>query len=36
MDQIFVVDEGVIVQQGTYEELLAADGRFAEIFAEQA
>lgn len=35
MDRIYVIDEGRVAEQGTYEELLALDGRFAAIFAEQ-
>lgn len=35
MDRIYVMDEGHIVQQGRYEELLRRPGRFAEIFALQ-
>ncbi|MFT3887360.1 MAG: ABC transporter ATP-binding protein [Arachnia sp.] len=36
MDRIYVFDEGRVVEEGRYEELLAASGRFAEIFKEQA
>ena len=36
MDRIHVFDQGRIVESGTYEELVGAGGRFAEIFAEQA
>lgn len=35
MDRIYVIDDGEVVQQGRYEDLLAADGRFREIFSEQ-
>lgn len=35
MNRIYVFDAGRIVQCGTYDELLAAPGRFAEIFADQ-
>ncbi|MFE6509296.1 ABC transporter ATP-binding protein [Nocardioides sp. NPDC057767] len=35
MDRIYVFDNGRIVQCGTYDELLASPGRFAEIFADQ-
>ncbi|MGP5079136.1 ABC transporter ATP-binding protein [Brachybacterium alimentarium] len=35
MDRIYVIDEGRVAEQGTYEDLLALDGRFATIFAEQ-
>jgi ATP-binding cassette, subfamily B, bacterial len=35
MDRIYVIDDGAVVQQGTYEDLLGADGRFREIFSEQ-
>lgn len=36
MDHIYVFDHGCIVEDGSYDELLRAGGRFAEIFAEQA
>ena len=36
MDCIYVVDDGRIVESGTYDELMAAQSRFAEIFAQQA
>ncbi len=35
MDRIYVVDEGVVVQCGTYDELMRSPGRFSEIFAAQ-
>lgn len=35
MDRIHVLEEGRIVETGTYEELLAPGTRFAEIFAQQ-
>lgn len=35
MDRIYVFDAGRIVQCGTYDELLASPGRFAEIFTDQ-
>lgn len=35
MDQIYVFDQGRIVQTGRYEELLAEPGRFSELFAGQ-
>jgi len=35
MDRIHVLEEGRIVESGTYEELLMPGSRFAEIFAEQ-
>lgn len=35
MDHIYVFDGGRIVDDGTYDQLLARGGRFAEIFAEQ-
>jgi ATP-binding cassette subfamily B protein len=35
MDRIHVIEEGRIVESGTYRELLAERSRFAEIFTEQ-
>lgn len=35
MDRIHVLEEGRIVETGTYEELLAPGTRFAEIFVQQ-
>ncbi|GHD10506.1 ABC transporter ATP-binding protein [Zhihengliuella salsuginis] len=34
-DQILVVDAGRIVERGTHEELLAADGRYAQFYRTQ-
>jgi ATP-binding cassette subfamily B protein len=34
-DRIFVLDEGRIVEQGTFKELLRADGRFARLARSQ-
>lgn len=36
MDRIHVVDDGRIIESGTYAELMAGPTRFAQIFAEQA
>lgn len=35
MDRIHVLEEGRIVESGTYQELLVPGSRFAEIFTEQ-
>lgn len=35
MDLIYVVDDGRIVECGTYPQLLHANGRFSEIFADE-
>jgi ATP-binding cassette subfamily B protein len=35
MDEIYVLDDGVIVEQGRYDDLIAAKGRFSTIFANQ-
>ena len=34
-DRILVVDDGRIVEEGTYEELIALDGLFAELVSRQ-
>ena len=34
-DQILVVENGLIVERGTHEELLAAGGRYAELYRTQ-
>lgn len=35
MDHIYVLDQGAIVEHGRYEDLISANGRFAEIFSNQ-
>jgi ATP-binding cassette subfamily B protein len=34
-DQILVLDHGRIIERGTFRELLAANGRFAEMWRLQ-
>ncbi len=36
IDRIYVIDQGTVAECGTYDELMCAQGRFAQIFAEQA
>ncbi|MFF8008647.1 ABC transporter ATP-binding protein, partial [Streptomyces parvus] len=35
-DQIFVMERGRLVQRGTHDELIAADGLYRELFDLQA
>ena len=35
-DRIYVLDRGRVVEQGSHDELIAAGGRYAELFALQA
>ena len=35
-DQIAVLEEGKLIEQGTHQELLAFDGRYAQLFSIQA
>jgi ATP-binding cassette subfamily B protein len=34
-DQILVIEDGRVVERGTFDELLAADGLFAELYRTQ-
>ena len=34
-DRLIVLDNGKIAEDGTYDELIAADGAFAELVARQ-
>jgi ABC-type multidrug transport system fused ATPase/permease subunit len=34
-DQILVVEDGRVVERGTHTDLLAADGRYAELYHTQ-
>jgi ATP-binding cassette subfamily B multidrug efflux pump len=36
MDRLVVMDKGAIVEQGTHEELLAAGGLYASLWARQS
>jgi len=36
LDRILVMDDGQIVEEGTHAELLAADGRYARLWARQS
>lgn len=35
MDRIYVIDNGNVIESGTYTDLMASRGRFAAIFSEQ-
>lgn len=35
-DRIYVLREGQIIESGTHDELIAADGSYAELFKLQA
>ena len=34
-DKVVVLDDGIIIEQGTYEELYQADGAFRELYEKQ-
>jgi len=34
-DQVFVIDDGRIIERGTHEELLAAQGMYYELYTSQ-
>jgi ABC-type multidrug transport system fused ATPase/permease subunit len=34
-DQILVIEDGLVVERGTHDELLAADGRYAQLYHTQ-
>ena len=34
-DQVYVLEDGHIVEQGTHEELLAREGAYSELYARQ-
>jgi ATP-binding cassette, subfamily B, bacterial len=36
VDRIYVLHEGRLVEQGSHDELIAAGGRYAELFTLQA